>query len=62
MDYGHLTKKGATYISEQVLGEKILSELKAKNLRLHDQTAKYFYPNVITYFYCFSNQSHDSLS
>lgn len=28
MDYGHLTKNGASYLSEQLLGEKILSVIK----------------------------------
>ena len=31
MDYGHLTKNGATYISERVLGENITSLLKKAN-------------------------------
>ncbi len=31
MDYGHLTKNGATYISERVLGENIISLLKKAN-------------------------------
>ncbi len=31
MDYGHLTKNGAAYLSEQVLGEKILSLVKGNN-------------------------------
>jgi peptidoglycan/LPS O-acetylase OafA/YrhL len=29
MDYGHLTKNGAAYISEKILGKKILSVLRA---------------------------------
>jgi hypothetical protein len=28
MDYGHLTKNGASYLSEQLLGEKILQSLQ----------------------------------
>lgn len=31
MDYGHLTKNGASYLSEQLLGEKILLAIKKSN-------------------------------
>ena len=33
LDYGHLTKNGALYISEQILGKKILSLFKGHNVK-----------------------------